>query len=74
MTARIATRFSTAHAETTSAMDILRDVESAPLNFGDADDPNKLAARLRDMAIRVDAAAGHLRAAAMAAREQGGMV
>ena len=71
---RIASRYAEARDEAREGLDIAKRVVSVPLNFGDADDPDKLAARLLDMATRMDAAAGHYRAAAAmakAARREG---
>ena len=65
---RIATRYAAALAEAQEARDILKKALSVQMNFGDADNPDNLARRCLDLATRVDAAAGHYRAAALAVK------
>lgn len=65
---RIASRYAGARDEAHEGSEIAKRVAAIPMNFGDADDPDALARRLLDMAARLDAAAGHYRAAAAKVR------
>lgn len=65
---RIASRYADALKEAQAADRTLNLVRSSFVNFGDAADPDALAARLLDMVATLDAAAGHYRAAASLAK------
>lgn len=65
---KLATRYAEARDEAREGLDIAKRAVAVPMNFGDADDPDKMACRLLDMAARLDAAAGHYRAAAAKVR------
>ena len=60
----IASPYAGALAQARRARDIAERALAVPLNFGEADDPHKLARRLLDMVARYDSAAGHYRHAA----------
>jgi len=65
---RVSTRYAAALSEAQEGHKIAERAGAVQLNFGDADDPREVARRCLDLAARYEAAAGHYRAAALAAQ------